>query len=389
MRIILKRTSSRTPTSTFCLGSPKWAGTHGRRRSRSTRLWLLSGPRLTIHVSDAVDAPSCQPQLQCLRALSLTLSRNSRRRALGAIHTVRFSAPGVLPCSGGRCTTWIVCDFQTPRDAQPNLIYFTYGIAEVDSSLAGRAGVKGDKSPPSESAWLSNWFCLHLEPPNVIAFCPTALALMRLKFQSVVHQTSECWESPGWLHREPPMVTRYCMQMVGPLATSENAVNFFEGLNENLHRRSNFRLKKTSIRPMTPRAMSCDELGGEIYEWRWLDALRPTSSRTVADVASTSFAAQASTTTRIPTKTSKSSLAMPPSPPTISMPVATKSTTPPGSTLTTMTGPTTFPATTTRTRVSERITLFPDIVPHLRTSRATRTRTRVRERVRDTSIVAY
>ena len=92
-----------------------------------------------------------------------------------------------------------------PRDAQPNLIYFTYGIAEVDSSLAGRPGVKGDKSPPSESAWLSNWFCLHLETPNVIAFCPTALALMRLKFQSVVHQTSECWESPEWLHREPPI----------------------------------------------------------------------------------------------------------------------------------------------------------------------------------------
>jgi hypothetical protein len=48
-----------------------------------------------------------------------------------------------------------------------------------------------------------------------------------------------------------------------PPFTSENGVDFFEGLNVKRHR---FRLKNTGVGPMTPRALCCDDISGEIYE---------------------------------------------------------------------------------------------------------------------------
>jgi hypothetical protein len=58
---------------------------------------------------------------------------------------------------------------------------------------------------------------MHLETPNSIVFSPTALALMRLKFQSFL-QTSECWDdNTEWHDRAPPTITQYRMQLVGPL----------------------------------------------------------------------------------------------------------------------------------------------------------------------------
>jgi hypothetical protein len=51
-----------------------------------TRRWLLSGTRPS-RAADALDAPMYHNLLQCLRAWSLTPSRLSHRRAIGACPT--------------------------------------------------------------------------------------------------------------------------------------------------------------------------------------------------------------------------------------------------------------------------------------------------------------
>ena len=171
-----------------------------------------------------------------------------------------------------------------PRNAQPNLIFLSYGVAEIDSSLVGRIDVKG--IPPPEDAWLSQWVCLHQKKTNAIAFCPTAIVLMRLKFQSFL-QSSYMLEACVWQHREPPWVTCYSMTVVGPLLIEEDGTidAFVEGLKVKRH---SYRMQKTGFGPMTPRVMCHDVFSGEVFEWRWKDDLRheflADSMPTVADV---------------------------------------------------------------------------------------------------------
>jgi hypothetical protein len=98
-----------------------------------------------------------------------------------------------------------------PRNAQPNLIFLSYCVAEIDSSLVGRFDVKG--IPPPEDAWLSQWGCLHQKNPNAIAFCPTAIVLMRLKFQCFL-QSSYMLDTCVLQHRESPWVTCNSMTVV-------------------------------------------------------------------------------------------------------------------------------------------------------------------------------
>jgi hypothetical protein len=104
--------------------------------------------------------------------------------------------------------------FKTPpRNAHPNLIFLSYGVAEIDSSLVGRIEVKG--IPPQENAWLSQWVCMHQKKPNDIAFCPTEIVLMRLKFQSFL-QSSYMLEACACQRGEPQSFTCYSMTVVGP-----------------------------------------------------------------------------------------------------------------------------------------------------------------------------
>jgi hypothetical protein len=103
--------------------------------------------------------------------------------------------------------------FKPPqRDDQLPLTHLTYGIAEVNSSLVCRIGVKGDQLPPTENALfyslLSQCFCMHQETPNSIAFCPTTLGLMYLKFQFFLQTVYEWWEVSEWQYRKPPVITR-------------------------------------------------------------------------------------------------------------------------------------------------------------------------------------
>jgi hypothetical protein len=90
----------------------------------------------------------------------------------------------------------------------------------------------------------------------VLALCPTANMLMRLKFQSALLQNPGWAESPGWQHRRPPRITQYWMKMDGLPDPYENGVYFFESDLKGLpqrHQRPQFRMVKTSIGPMTPR----------------------------------------------------------------------------------------------------------------------------------------
>jgi hypothetical protein len=103
-----------------------------------------------------------------------------------------------------------------PRNAQPNLIFLSYGVAEIDSSFVGSNDFKG--IPPPEDAWLSQWVCMHQKNPNhnAIAFCPIVIVLMRLKFQSFLQSSYMLEAACVWQHSEPPWVTCYSMTVVGP-----------------------------------------------------------------------------------------------------------------------------------------------------------------------------
>jgi hypothetical protein len=236
---------------------------------RSTTL-STSGmcPRAPIGGSTACASTSLNPQA-CTAPRSRFLSAGcSTMQRCRAHHTVCLC----LSKPPSQCPT------------ESHLIFLSYGVAEIDSSLVGRIDVKG--TPPPEDTWLSQWVCLHQKKPNAIAFCPTAIVVMRLKFQSFL-QSSYMLEACVWQHREPPWVTCYSMTVVGPPLTEEDGTidAFVEGLKVKRH---SYRMQKTGFGPMTPRGMCHDVLNGEVFEWRWKDDLRPDlladSMPTVADV---------------------------------------------------------------------------------------------------------
>jgi len=161
--------------------------------------------------------------------------------------------------------------FKPPRhDDQPHLIYFRYGRAEVDSSLAQRDEVRSDQSPTTGREGLHYWFrmqfatptSLALCPTAPLALCPTATMLMRLQFQSALLQTPGWAESPKWQHRRPLRITQYWLKVDGLPDPYENGVDFFELAQR--HQRPQFHMVKMSIGPMTPRVLCGDDLSGEI-----------------------------------------------------------------------------------------------------------------------------
>ena len=123
--------------------------------------------------------------------------------------------------------------FKPPRhDDPPTLIFFRYGIAEVDSSIAQCHDVPGDQRPTSGNEWLQYWFHMRFTSTSlnlmaVLAVCPTANMLMCLKFQSNLLQNPGWLESPEWQHSRPPRITQYWMKVDGLLDPYENDVDLF------------------------------------------------------------------------------------------------------------------------------------------------------------------